>query len=340
MKKVAQYRFHLDHAMQANRILRYLEKNQGKPAPRNMKLAESYARDVLGDAVYAPWLRVYTAFTGTFKEGWIPDNYYGSVVVPSMKGDYGKLSELKSIARIMFEGDGFPDVAYFANGLFFTDRNEFIPESEVRRTIFRATDKVVFKLDGSKQGKGVFIYDWRSFDVGAIKSLGNGVIQKFVRQHPVFDAFASTSVATLRLTTAVDDAGKISLRAAFLRLGRANETHVRSDSEVCVPVDPASGMLGRDGYLHNWSAVQAHPDSGVRFAGVQVPAFEQCVETVLAFHRNIPFVRCVGWDLSVDANGQVQILEWNGEHNDVKFSEATQGPCFSDLRWERLKPAI
>jgi hypothetical protein len=30
-------------------------------------------------------------------------------------------------------------------------------------------------------------------------------------------------------------------------------------------------------------------------------------------------------------------MEWNGEHNDVKSSEATQGPCFSDLNWERLK---
>jgi hypothetical protein len=29
-------------------------------------------------------------------------------------------------------------------------------------------------------------------------------------------------------------------------------------------------------------------------------------------------------------------MEWNGTYNDIKFSEATQGPCFADLGWERL----
>jgi hypothetical protein len=29
-------------------------------------------------------------------------------------------------------------------------------------------------------------------------------------------------------------------------------------------------------------------------------------------------------------------MEWNALHNDIKFSEATQGPCFTDLRWERF----
>jgi hypothetical protein len=52
----------------------------------------------------------------------------------------------------------------------------------------------------------------------------------------------------------------------------------------------------------------------------------------------VPYARCVGWDLTVDSDEQVMVMEWNAEHNDVKFSEATQGPCFADLDWQRLKP--
>ena len=52
-----------------------------------------------------------------------------------------------------------------------------------------------------------------------------------------------------------------------------------------------------------------------------------------------PYARCVGWDVTVDADEKVMLMEWNAEHNDVKFSEATQGPCFSDLNWERLRVA-
>jgi hypothetical protein len=336
-RKVSQYRFHRDHEAQARRVLQLIEKQYGRADPANLKLADTYARDVFGNVVYAPWLRVYAAFSGAFKEGWIPDNFYGSVVVPALQGGYGKISHLKTIARLIFGGDEFPDVAYFANGLFFTAQSEVIPGPDVKNVVFQHSDRVVFKLDGTRAGKGVFFFDRDSFDHRLIQSLGNGVVQTFIVQHPLFNTFASNSVATLRFTTAVDDLGRISLRACYLRLGRAQDTHVQSDHEIGVPVDIVTGELAREGYMSDWSATQIHPDSGARFAGVRIPAFEQCIATVLRLHRKIPFARCVGWDIAVDVDEKVQVMEWNGEHNDVKFSEATQGPCFSDLKWEQLK---
>jgi hypothetical protein len=338
-KKVGRYKFHRDHGAQARRVLRFLEKHYGKADPANLKLADTYARDVFGDVLYAPWLRVYTAFSGTFKEGWIPDNYYGSVVVPSMKGLYGKISGLKPLTSIIFNDGAFPDVVYFTNGLFLTHQNRVISEREIGEIVFQQSEKIVFKLDGSGQGKGVFVLDRETFNIEAIKSLGNGVIQRFIVQHGLFKNFASKSVATLRLTTVVDDAGTVSVRACYLRLGRAEDTHVQADREICVPVNLPSGELCREGYLSNWGAVEEHPDSRARFSGVKIPAFSKCIDTVLDLHKKIPFARCVGWDVTVDVDENVQVMEWNGEHNDVKFSEATQGPCFSDLKWEQLKLA-
>jgi len=337
-KKVARYKFHRDHAVQAARVLKLLEKHYGRADPSILSLADTYARDVFGDALYAPWLRVYAAFSGTFKEGWIPDNYYGGVVVPSMQGWYGKISALKPLTRLIFDSDAFPDMAYFANGLFLTTQNVVVSERAIEDIVFRQSEKIVFKLDGTRQGKGVFIFDRNTFSVDAIKVLGNGVMQRFIRQHQLLDSFASKPVATLRFTTVVDDAGAVSIRACFLRLGRAEDTHVHTASEVCVPVDLSTGELFREGYLSDWCATAAHPDSGVGFFGVVIPAFSKCVHTVLELHKKVPFARCIGWDLTVDADENVQVMEWNGEHNDVKFGEATQGPCFSDLKWERLKP--
>ena len=336
LKKVGLYKFHLEHGAQAREVLQLLERKNGRADPANLKLADTYAQDVFGDAIYAPWLRVYTAFTGTFKEGWIPDNYYGGVVVPSMKGGYGTISNLKPLARTIFGGDAFPDLAYYANGLFFTDRNVVVPEQDLLDVVFRDTEKVVYKLDGSAQGKGIHFFDRHSFNRELIKALGNGVIQKFIIQHPTLSAFAAKSVATLRFTTVVDDLGRISLRACFLRLGRAKDTHITVDDEVCVPINLKTGELAREGFLTDWGSTTEHPDSKVSFAGVRIPAFSDCVDTVLQLHSKIPFARCIGWDVAVDAEGKVQVMEWNGEHNDVKFSEATQGPCFYDLNWELL----
>jgi hypothetical protein len=338
-KRAGRYKFHLGHGAEAARVLRTLERYSGKTDPSLLKLADTYARDVFGHAIYAPWLRVYTAFSGTFKEGWIPDNYYGTVVVPSMKGGYGKISGLKPLTRLIFDSDAFPDVAYFANGLFLTPQNTVVPEREIADVVFQRSEKIVFKLDGFGQGKGVFIFDKQTFGIAAIKSLGNGVIQRFIRQHSVFDRFASKAVATLRFTTVVDDFGAISIRACYLRLGRAGDTHIHTGSEICVAVNLSTGELARQGYTADWRPTEGHPDSGTPFSGVKIPAFSKCVQTVLELHKKILFARCIGWDLTVDVHENVQVMEWNGEHNDVKFSEATQGPCFSDLNWERLKPA-
>ncbi len=47
-------------------------------------------------------------------------------------------------------------------------------------------------------------------------------------------------------------------------------------------------------------------------------------------HAKKPYARGGGWDVNVDADEKIMVMEWNAEHNDVNFSETTQGSCFSD----------
>jgi hypothetical protein len=331
--EVGRRRFHARHANFASEALFTIEREQGKTDPALLRLADAYALDKFGDACYAPWLKVYAALNRTFKEGWIPDNYYGWVVVPKLKGAHGQVSGLKSLSRLLFRDEAFPDIAYYVNGLFYDADYIAIPEHEVERAVFRVTDKVIFKLDGSSQSKGAVIIHRGNFNLERIKSLGNGVVQRFVVQHPCFSQFASEAVATIRFTTVVDDCGRVSLRACYLRLGRVAEAIVHPGSEICIAVDLATGELCGSGYLSNWSRTDVHPDSGVPFEGITLPAFSGSVKKVLELHAKVPFARCIGWDAAVSDKGEVVLLEWNGEHNDVKFSEATQGPCFADLDW-------
>ena len=144
------------------------------------------------------------------------------------------------------------------------------------------------------------------------------------------------SVATLRFTTVLHSTGDASVRACYLRLGRIKDTHVKSSSQIRVPVNIRTGELDPTGHLHNWVPIKSHPDTSVAFANQTVPFFGDCLSVVLNLQKSFPFVQCIGWDTVVDREGQVQIMEWNGGHNDIKYSEATQGPCFADLGWEKL----
>lgn len=329
--------YHHKQVTEATNILRVIGRRSNKTLnARDKRLCDEYAVEVLGHKHFAPWLYVYSVISGGFKEGWIPDNYYGSIVVPRLKGPYGSISYLKPLNTAIFESNAFPDLLSYANGIFFDSSYNYVPDDAVKRLLFRDHNRVIFKPDNSQQGTGIQIFDPDSFNVDRVKQLGNGLFQHFIEQHDLFAGFAHSSVATIRLTTVQENNGDVSVRAGYLRLGRDKETHVQSKSHIRVSLHLTTGKFYDTGYSPEWIETKVHPDSNIAFAGHTVPNFETCIETVISLHKRVPYVRCIGWDLTVDSLGRVQVLEWNADHNDIKFSEATQGPCFADLGWERL----
>lgn len=320
----------------ATRILKRIEACKGKTASRDLKLCDDYAIEVLGHKHFAPWLYVYTAVSGRFKEGWIPENYYGSVVVPKLQGRYGRVADLRGLNAVMLKSEAFPDLLAYVNGIFFDTAYRFVPSDAVRDTLFRNGERVVFKLDHSLQGKGIYFFDRDSFNLDKIQRLGNGLFQRAIQPHRVFDEFAKHSVATLRITTVYKDDGNVSVRACHLRMGIGDETHVQSKTEIRVPINMDGGAFSDLGYTAEYREITVHPTSQVAFAGHVIPAFSACLRTVIELHKRAPYTRCIGWDVTVDREEHVRLMEWNAEHNGIKFSEATQGPCFADLGWERL----
>lgn len=331
-----EYKYHKWHKIYANRALKVIESIKGKTDSKLLKLSNEYAEDILGWLGYAPWLYVYCAVSGNFKEGWIPDNYYGKVVSPAIKGNYGYISNLRSLINTLFKSDLFPDLAYYVNGLLFTIDYKILPENILKELVFKNSDLVVFKTDSSLQGRGVFFFDKSNFDINKIRTLGNGVFQKYINQHSFFKEFMPSSVSTIRMTTVIDDNGNSTLRGCYLRIGRNQDTHLKGESLIRVSVNLETGELSENGFMPNWSTIDKHPDTNILFANKYIPNFTKCISKTIELHNLFPLAQCIGWDMIVDENNNINIMEWNGGHNDIKFSEATQGPCFSDLGWDKL----
>lgn len=321
----------------ALKALKTIESYRGKINPKFRKLSDEYATEVLGNEAYAPWLYVYSAFQNGFEDGWIPDNYYGKEVVPKLNGDYGKTADRNFITPLLFSKVKTLDVAYFINGKFCTPNSDILDPKDVKEQLFEKHDKLVYKLENSKRGKGVFILDKSNFnpDTYLTNRYNAGVFQKFIQQHPFFAEFTDNSVATIRVTTASDSLGNISAKAAYIRFGRNKDTHIMSNSAVSVPINIETGELYSEGYI-NWVETDAHPDSKVKFSNKIIPYFSLCVDKAIEMHKVIPFMGCLGWDLTVDNLEKVQLIEVNAINNGIKFSEATTGPCFRNLNWENL----
>lgn len=327
-------RYHYKHRQTALAALKGVEAAEGPTAKHLLKRADEYAADVLGWKGYAPWLYVYSAMCKEFKEGWIPDNYYGQYVVPWLKGHYGKIADCKALTYRLFASDLFPDAYYHANSLWFSSDYTLTSPEEIEEKIYRGDQRFVFKGDFSERGKSIVILDNKNKNFHKITT--NGVIQHYIEKHPFFDAIVADSVPTFRLTTAVDAQGQVSLRGSVLRVGRKGDSHLKASSNLRIGVDLQTGALREHCYTPDWHKLDRHPDTGFVFKGQIIPEFQKCVQAVLELHKKVPFTRIIGWDVIVDRHGDVKVMEWNGQHNDIKFSEATQGPILTGLGLETL----
>src|SRR5699024_4575642 len=196
----------------------------------------------------------------------------------------------------IFGSNLFPDLFYCVNSLWLTKDYTVIPEAKVTEVLNNRSEKFVFKTDNSGKGKGIYILDEDKTDLDKIKSHGNGVIQTFIKQHPFFNDIMPNSVATIRLTTLVDDSGTVSLKDGYLRVGRSSDDHLKATSLLKIPINIEDGSLEPYCYTPDWQQLEKHPDTGFVFKNKSIPCFQKSVEAVLSLQKEIPYCRIVGWD--------------------------------------------
>ncbi len=323
----------LDFHRLAFAAVRTMEEHNGKSlTPHLKRKADDYAVEVLGSLDYAPWLYVYATMQGSFREGWMPDNFYHLIVVPRITKGLAELGDLKSFSNIILRTNALPDLAYHIDGLFY-DRDFNIVSRAQLGELARPFRQIFIKQDGTGSGEGIAKLSVNNLIDHDFKR--DCVLQRPIRQHALFDNMVGGSVATLRITTAKGPDGMISERGAYLRLGRASTEWVRSESQIQIAIGD-QGALDETAYMADWRACTAHPDSGFVFAGAHVPQFEKARKFCFSMHAKLPHVPVVGWDLAVNSDEEIELIEWNGGHSGVKFSEAVSGPHYRDMGWERF----
>jgi hypothetical protein len=299
-----------------------------------------YAVDVLGDDRYTSWLEVFTAVQSEFREGWIPPNYYENIVIPKLKAHYAKIGWMKTLGSSIFADligpDAvFPDTAYFAGGHFLTTDMRVVPENQIGELLFDGMEAVVFKQDESYGGMGVHFISREDFDPLKIRRLGMGVFQTVVRQHPSLDVFNKGSVASLRVNTVVHPDGRVSMPNAMMRIPTGDDTHVKSATNIRVAIDD-DGVFLPKAAAAGFHLVTEHPGTDKPYDGYVLPKFRDAVELCIELQKRLPYICSIGWDIAIDADERVRILESNTRHNGFLYAEGLVGPCFKGLGWENL----
>lgn len=317
--------------------LRNFEKQNGALSKAITAQCDEYAIECLGGKQYAPWLYLYSAIQGKFKEGWLPENFYIEKIAPKINGAFSAPSRLISLSNRLLNTDLLPDLLYSYNNTFFRPSDyKIVSAAEAVDLLFDKRDSVIFKSNSSYGGQGVRFYSKNEWIVESKKpSLANGAFQKIIDQHEFFNRIYPYPGATIRISTLLNPDGKAASRVAYIRFGSNNNNcssrHVQGTNSISIAIHLDTGMLFPVGYTHDWRRVDAHPDTDTPFKGLVIPNFVEACRKVEELHNRYPFVRFIGWDVSINIDEQLEIMEWNAVSPSVRLNEAVHGPNFTDL---------
>lgn len=97
-------------------------------------------------------------------------------------------------------------------------------------------------------------------------------------------------------------------------------------------VDIENGVINAPAIDRIFKRYLFHPDSKKQIIGYRIPCWDKVIELVVQAANVIPDVRYVGWDIAIDSNNNIQIIEGNfGADPDV-----TQMPC-REGKWVDFK---
>jgi len=156
------------------------------------------------------------------------------------------------------------------------------------------------------------------------------IIQERLTNHFILKNIYPKSLNTLRLHTMLTPDGDVHFFSAVQRFG-ANGSVVDNGY--------AGGMfvgVNKHGILNDYGCHEPHtgldqliihnehPNSHKRFGGIQLPFWEEILETAKKFHRFMYGIPSIGWDIAIAEDGFY--FTEAGEDWEIAFDQAANGP--------------
>lgn len=176
-------------------------------------------------------------------------------------------------------------------------------------------DRIIVKPSEGSFGIGIEILNSSDVDARALyeKLKGNNTfVESVVKQHPELASFNDTTLNTLRMVTMVDSKGQPHVMDAILRIGRKGKhtDNFHNQGLACL-VNMDDGIVFTIARDKDYNRFTTHPDSNKHICGFKVPEWDKVIEKCKELALVVPDVRYVGWDIGVDADGNVVCIEGN-----------------------------
>ena len=232
---------------------------------------------------------------------------------------------------------------YNSNGYFY-DENGMMDYQKAVDKVKDIGEAVIKPSVDSNSGRNVNLLNIKNgIDINTNESINeilnkynkNYMVQEKIKQHKDFAKLNPSSVNTIRINTYVCE-GKIYSSPIAMRIGRdgsiVDNAHAGG---MQIGVDE-NGNLREYAFTEFGQKFDKHPDNGIKFKGYKIPKINEMIKFTIKYHYKIPHIGIIAWDLTLDENENIVIIEANIGSPSVWFPQYVNGQAFFGNNTEKM----
>lgn len=287
------------------------------------------------------WYKKYYHLTGELDPRYIPDDIHHQYIIPFFDDpSYLRSMQDKNLYSLLFPKMKQPETLYkYVSGTYC--RDDFTPIAkedvyklfeEPGRYIIKPTrdtgggaDISLFEAPATRETVDQILNSYKSIDY---------IVQRILVQHPDLGKFNATSLNSIRIITLVLN-GKPHILSSIFRIGQEGSFVDNVSIGGYQAVIQPDGTLAKTAYTHDGDSHRyvEQTASGIPFEGARIPSWNTIQETVKNLAATLPHLKLIGWDLGIDENADVVLIEFNCHFGQ---NQSTCGPTFGDMTDEVL----
>lgn len=301
---------------------------------------KQYYRDNFGEKdVNLKWHEYYSSVNGIYSPEYIPTYLYYSKIYPKMNREKwaSMYSDKNLIDKLIPEAKLPETYVKNMNGHFYIGGKiatfdeavkacENLSDAIIKHSIETWQGKSVLRFS-SVDGRVIIKNDLSSISVkDLLLSYGkNYIVQAAIKQSEKMASLNPTSLNTVRIMT-YKRAEDVVVLFAVLRMGRKGKVVDNASAGGLYCGINEDGSLKEEAYTLTPFSRLAESDNGVVFKDFVIPKYAQMQELAKRYHDELPYVKLIGWDLAIDENDDIVLIEINADTPGL-FQAAT-GPAF------------
>ena len=306
-----------------------------------IKKINSFYRDNFGKTVSFDWHRLYKGYTGKFDARYIPDYIYSGYIEPRWnKKEYAVALSDKNLQSIVFsqvKDVRIPNTyVKCINGLLMNNNSEQIDFDKAYDILRDSGETIIKKTVDTDSGRDVQLYDLHDgYDLLTKKKLtqilsslsDNYVAQECIKPLPILSQIYSQSINTFRVISYIWNSQFI-IAPIGLRIGRngSKVDNIHAGGIMIAVHD--DGSLEEYALSVTGERFYKHPDTGTVFKDIKFDFIDRIKEAAIALHKRIPELGIISWDLTIDKNGNLVLIESNTWGQAIWLTQSIHGVSF------------